>query len=559
MVSFADFRAEFIDFLDGIGSSFGAYRRTHWARNELQPSDVDYLDVIIGDYDLMPVRDSLLHRLDRGADQGNAFNSKWVGSATGMREYVFRYQGDADSGQFQLLTTPLNLGTYNLAPASEAWDHFWADVAPWMIWGNSSDDTLMSFGERFKLFFGDGTVPKVVGSIDSAIEDVFVDTFLSPLVIRTEYGWGRDDRFTGEEDAQKFKGRGGEDTVAYTDSDQAVTASLVKGQGFDGDARGDLYLGIENLEGTRFGDILVGDGATNRLFGLKGADILLGMGGRDYLEGGDGENTLDGGWGNDVLAGGADSDTFIGGPGHDKILITHPVADIVDAGTGNDTIIVNAGLNHIIDGGEGFDVLDLRALDTLDGFDFSLVTNVEEIWIDDIWLSATDQSGSFAVDETIRVFGKHDLMLDQTEIQGEVHLFGGVPFALANDNSRISMTFRADDAEHFWSDTWVNPTRDPSPSRDEIVQGTYQGLPISWHLQEREVWSAFPVRIDGTYFNLAHHVLSQGIHRAYGGGLSDSGSGALHVESIGLLRNQLADYTQENNLLFRSTYRNFKK
>jgi Ca2+-binding RTX toxin-like protein len=63
--------------------------------------------------------------------------------------------------------------------------------------------------------------------------------------------------------------------------------------GLFGDALGDTYLNIENLTGSAFQDILVGD---------------------------DGINVLDGGLGRDSLSGGAGNDTLVGGAGADSLV-----------------------------------------------------------------------------------------------------------------------------------------------------------------------------------------------------------------------------------------------
>ncbi len=71
-----------------------------------------------------------------------------------------------------------------------------------------------------------------------------------------------------------------------------------------GHAAGDIYVGIENLQGSLFNDTLGGDNNANTLGGLAGNDALDGRGGNDTLGGEAGNDTLVGGAGNDVLVGG---------------------------------------------------------------------------------------------------------------------------------------------------------------------------------------------------------------------------------------------------------------
>ena len=95
-------------------------------------------------------------------------------------------------------------------------------------------------------------------------------------------------------------GGSGSDTAVYLDSSVSVIADLGLGEGFTGTAEFDVYVSIENLTGSLFGDILVGDGEGNVLTGDFGDDALIGQGGND---------TLIGGAGADELIGGSETDT----------------------------------------------------------------------------------------------------------------------------------------------------------------------------------------------------------------------------------------------------------
>lgn len=71
-------------------------------------------------------------------------------------------------------------------------------------------------------------------------------------------------------------------------------------------------VSIENIIGTKFGDVIKGDGANN---------YFQGMAGNDTLSGGAGGDVLNGGAGTDKLTGGADADIFefVSGFGRDTI------------------------------------------------------------------------------------------------------------------------------------------------------------------------------------------------------------------------------------------------
>lgn len=67
--------------------------------------------------------------------------------------------------------------------------------------------------------------------------------------------------------------------------------------------------GIENVVGTQFDDVIIGDGNANTLDGLTGNDLLKGGKGDDTLAGSGGDDVLNGGEGADVLDGGEGRDT----------------------------------------------------------------------------------------------------------------------------------------------------------------------------------------------------------------------------------------------------------
>ncbi|WP_131829608.1 calcium-binding protein, partial [Teichococcus deserti] len=118
-----------------------------------------------------------------------------------------------------------------------------------------------------------------------------------------EGGLGRDVLTGGE----------GKDTATYRNATTGVTADLSNTVAGTGEALGDSFFQVENLEGSIHDDILYGDNAANMLTGGAGNDTLYGGGGADRLIGGAG---------NDTLTGGAGADTFIftKGDGADRIL-----------------------------------------------------------------------------------------------------------------------------------------------------------------------------------------------------------------------------------------------
>ncbi len=194
-------------------------------------------------------------------------------------------------------------------------------------------------------------------------------------------GGDGDDVLEGGVGADRLLGGAGLDTVSYSGSDGAVTVYLWKGMGGRGHAEGDVIVDVENVLGSGYGDLLVGDSGANRLSGAGGNDRLLGRGGDDVLEGGAGADRLLGGAGDDVLEGGVGADQLLGGAGRDTVSYSgsdeavtvdleagtvaggHAEGDVIASienvlGSGyGDMLMGNDGANRL-DGGDGNDMLD---------------------------------------------------------------------------------------------------------------------------------------------------------------------------------------------------------
>jgi Ca2+-binding RTX toxin-like protein len=142
------------------------------------------------------------------------------------------------------------------------------------------------------------------------------------------YGGLGNDTLDGGAGADHLDGGAGRDRITYRDS-AAVLVDVMQPSRNTGDAAGDRYVGIEDVEGSRFGDTLRGDGQSTALWGLDGNDLMEGRGGNDSLNGGDGDDTLVGGSGGDRLNG---DDGF-------------DIASYVDSTTGVSVDIVDSDLS----------------------------------------------------------------------------------------------------------------------------------------------------------------------------------------------------------------------
>ncbi|MFE8583487.1 cadherin domain-containing protein [Sphingomonas sp. NCPPB 2930] len=176
-------------------------------------------------------------------------------------------------------------------------------------------------------------------------------------------GGGGDDVLVGGAGADTLEGGAGEDIADYSASSAGVTVDLSTGQGHGGDAEGDRLSGIEDIIGSAFDDVLIGDDQNNRFVGGAGADQMVGGGGIDTADFSGSTAgvsvSLDGSVGQggsaqgDTLSGienliGSDLDDHLGGDGG---------ANTLTGGKGDDVLTGRGGADQLI-GGAGFDTAD---------------------------------------------------------------------------------------------------------------------------------------------------------------------------------------------------------
>jgi serralysin len=114
-------------------------------------------------------------------------------------------------------------------------------------------------------------------------------------------GRAGDDTLRGGNGADTMDGGSGFDMVSYADAAQGATIDLAfdRGNGLFGKATfggvdsDDIFLSIEDIEGTGLDDRLFGvAGQSNRLLGGGGNDSIDGRGGEDIIDGGSGDDTV---------------------------------------------------------------------------------------------------------------------------------------------------------------------------------------------------------------------------------------------------------------------------
>lgn len=215
--------------------------------------------------------------------------------------------------------------------------------------GQDGDDTINGGSGSDRIYGGDGNDILNGGSGN--------DRIFGGDGTNTINGDAGNDTLFGGSGADAFDGGEGVDRVLYSTATSGVHVFLsMGGSTGDGDAFLDTFTNVENIYGTHFNDIIVGDGDANLLVGLDGNDQINGDDGNDRLIGGDGSDRLEGGNGNDTLVGQAGSDTFVF--------------------SGSFASNINFGIDRIIDFTDGVDIIEFESVSLVMSFDFLTLEQV---------------------------------------------------------------------------------------------------------------------------------------------------------------------------------------
>jgi len=198
-----------------------------------------------------------------------------------------------------------------------------------MYGGNGIDTLDYSYAyEAMTISLADGTshIRFPSGTIDN-------DSFTG---FENVLGSQFNDIIEGSNAANVINGGLGTDTISYLTSSNSVGIALWANAGTLGDALGDTYVSIENIEGSDHfaGDLLAGNDFQNVIDGNGGNDVISGFGGDDTLQGGDGNDVIDGGQGNDIINGGEGADKLDGGEGYDVVDFNPSYGGIGPVGPG---------------------------------------------------------------------------------------------------------------------------------------------------------------------------------------------------------------------------------
>ncbi|MFN7643332.1 MAG: beta strand repeat-containing protein, partial [Burkholderiales bacterium] len=230
-----------------------------------------------------------------------------------------------------------------------------------------------SFGVQVDLASGasQASAGDASGDLLIGIENLFgselADTLRGDAGANVLRGGGGDDLLQGRAGADTLIGGDGVDTAAYSSSTAGVSVDLQQASPQSGgDAQGDVLSEIENLQGSAFDDMLIGNTGANRLEGSAGNDLLTGWAGADTLIGGDGWDTAVYGGSN----AGVTVDLSLTGAQSSAGHAAGDVLDSIEALIGSsfaDTLRGTSGANALR-GGDGGDMLEGRGgADILDG------------------------------------------------------------------------------------------------------------------------------------------------------------------------------------------------
>ncbi|GFE63661.1 calcium-binding protein [Litoreibacter roseus] len=141
---------------------------------------------------------------------------------------------------------------------------------------------------------------------------------------------------------------------------------------------------IENIEGTDYNDILLGDSGSNFIYSGDGDDVIDGRDGDDYLQSFSGTNTMIG-------------------------------------GAGDDTLYIANGARAEMTGGEGADEFEFILIESGDGGQVGIITDFSSAEGDRITILGNDRL-YFQEDDMVTPGGGHEVRLIQQEGSGRARV-----------------------------------------------------------------------------------------------------------------------------------------
>lgn len=215
---------------------------------------------------------------------------------------------------------------------------------------------------------GSDTLTNIQNVIGSAYDDVITGNSSGNVLIGgdgndTLTGGSGDDILDGGSGNNALDGGTGTNTVDYSHDPGSVYVDLLGGYALNGYGGTDTLTNIQNVVGSAFGDIIIGDNNDNHITGGAGNDWLVGNAGNDVIDGGGGVNTVD--YSGDPagvtvdLSAGTATDGWSGSDTLSNIQnIVGSYYDDILTGDSHDNVFVGNGGNNVIDGGGGINTID---------------------------------------------------------------------------------------------------------------------------------------------------------------------------------------------------------
>ncbi|MGK9167870.1 hypothetical protein KXR53_16305 [Inquilinus limosus] len=229
---------------------------------------------------------------------------------------------------------------------------------------------------------GDATGDLVSIGFENVVGSAFGDTITGDDTSNTLAGMAGDDTLNGGNGNDlliggagndRMDGGAGVDTVNYVDAASRMTIDLAAGTATNsGGTENDTLIGIENVTGSRFNDVMIGSAGDNVLNGGAGDDTITGGAGKDTIDGGTGSDTAN--YSNSNAAVTINLTTGINTGGHasgdvltaiehlqgsvyNDQLTGNDGANILNGYLGND-VLAGLGGNDVLIGGRGADSMD---------------------------------------------------------------------------------------------------------------------------------------------------------------------------------------------------------
>lgn len=123
-----------------------------------------------------------------------------------------------------------------------------------------------------------GYIGDAAGDDVTGVENILGSSFNDSL-----YGATGANILRGGPGGDILYGAANSDTIDYSDNAVAVIVDLSTNSALGGFAQGDTLASVENVVATPHADVLIGDSASNTLYGWYGVDALTGNGSNDIF------------------------------------------------------------------------------------------------------------------------------------------------------------------------------------------------------------------------------------------------------------------------------------